>query len=164
MDVNFCAQTAGIWKLVGEVIYIIRIGIPIIVVLLGTLDLGKAVIAGEDKKIKEAQKAFIRRLIYGVAIFFVFTIVKMVFGLLNVDLDKGDNKICWQCASKPHARICNDAVEASKNTIINYDDVDTTDDSSTIDSDTSNSNYNNSSSSSSNSNSNTSNAKAADDM
>ena len=45
MDVNFCAQTAGVWKLIGEVIYIIRIGIPILVVLLGTLDLGKAVIA-----------------------------------------------------------------------------------------------------------------------
>lgn len=128
MDMNFCAQTAGVWKLVGEIIYIIRIAIPIIVVLLGTLDLGKAVIAGEDKKIKEAQKAFIRRLIYGVAIFFVFTIVKMVFGLLNVDLDKGDNKICWQCASKPHTRSCVEYVEASKSNLINEDDINTTDD------------------------------------
>ena len=153
MDINFCAQTAGVWKLIGEIIYIIRIGIPIIVVLLGTLDLGKAVIAGEDKKIKEAQKAFIRRLIYGVAIFFVFTIVKMVFGLLNVDLDEGDNKICWQCASKPHTRTCVEYVEANKNNTLNEEDVYSNDydDNSTIDD-------------SSNSNNNTNKAKSTDEM
>ena len=49
----------------------------------------------------------------------------MVFGLLNVDLDKGDNKICWQCASKPHTRTCVEYVEKSKADIINEDDVDT---------------------------------------
>ena len=114
MNVDFCSQTVGAWKLIGEIIYMIRIAIPIIIVLLGTLDLGKAVIAGEDKKIKEAQKSFIRRLIYGVAIFFVFTIVKTIFGLLNVDIDKGDNKICWVCASKPHSRNCADYMEQSK--------------------------------------------------
>ena len=160
MDINFCSQTAGVWKLIGEIIYIIRIGIPIIVVLLGTLDLGKAVIAGEDKKIKEAQKAFVRRLIYGVAIFFVFTIVKMVFGLLNVDLDKGDNKVCWQCASKPHTRSCIEYVEASKENALNEADLDTDDyNNSTIDDDYSNSNTK----SNSNSN-NTTKAKNTDEM
>lgn len=143
METNFCANTAGIWKLIGELVYIIRIAIPIIVVLLGTLDLGKAVIAGEDKKIKEAQKAFITRLIYGVAIFFVFPIVKMVFGLLNVDLDRGDNKICWQCASKPHTRSCIEYAEASKNTITDPDEYTTDRGNSEIDN---NSNSNSSSS------------------
>lgn len=146
MDTNFCANTAGIWKLIGEIIYIIRIAIPIIVVLLGTLDLGKAVIAGEDKKIKDAQKAFIRRLIYGVAIFFVFPIVKMVFGLLNVDLDQGDNKICWQCSSKPHTRSCVEYAEASKNSITNPDNY-TTDSGSSESSNYNSNNSNNNSSS-----------------
>lgn len=157
MDINFCSQTAGVWKLIGEIIYIIRIGIPIIVVLLGTLDLGKAVIAGEDKKIKEAQKAFIRRLIYGVAIFFVFTIVKMVFGLLNVDLDKGDNKICWQCASKPHTRTCVEYVEVSKENSLNSEDIYNDDyDNSSIDDNNSNNN--------SKSADNTTKAKSTDEM
>ncbi len=140
METNFCANTAGIWKLIGELVYIIRIAIPIIVVLLGTLDLGKAVIAGEDKKIKEAQKAFITRLIYGVAIFFVFPIVKMVFGLLNVDLDRGDNKICWQCASKPHTRSWIEYAEASKNTITDPDEYTTDRGNSEIDNNSSNNN------------------------
>lgn len=163
MDVDFCFQTVGAWKLVGEVIYMIRIAIPIIIVLLGTLDLGKAVIAGEDKKIKEAQKSFIRRLIYGVAIFFVFTIVKTIFGLLNVDIDRGDNKICWVCASKPHSRSCANYVEQSKAQSLIDGDYDTYDSDNYYDNDS----YNNNNSSKTNENSSSSNiddSKSLDEM
>lgn len=108
---DFCGQTAGAWKFIGEIIFVIRIVIPILIILLGTIDLGKAVLAGEEKTIKEAQKSFIRRLIYGVAIFFVFAIVKVIFGLLGLDLDQGDNKICWECSTKPHSTLCKEYVE-----------------------------------------------------
>ncbi len=119
---TFCADTAGIWRVIGYVVYIIRIAIPIIIVLLGTLDLGKAVIAGEDKKIKEAQKSFIMRLIYGIAIFFVFTIVKVIFGILGVNTDSGDPKICWDCATKPNNKACTRYTDKDDtNTYNNYD-------------------------------------------
>ena len=108
---TFCADSASLWKFIGNIIYIIRIVIPVIIILLGTLDLGKAVIAGEDKKIKEAQKTFIKRLIYGVAIFFMFTIVEVIFGLLGVETNEGDSKICWDCATKPHNKSCLKYVE-----------------------------------------------------
>ena len=108
---SFCADSASAWKFIGEIVYIIRIVIPVIIILLGTIDLGKAVLAGEDKKIKEAQKAFIKRLIYGVAVFFIFTFVKIVFGLLGVETDQGDTKICWDCATKPHNKSCLKYVE-----------------------------------------------------
>ncbi|MDO4369186.1 MAG: hypothetical protein Q4C29_01420 [bacterium] len=103
---TFCANTATIWRFVGEIIYIIRIVIPVIIILLGTLDLGKAVMSGEEKTVKEAQKNFIKRLIYGVAIFFIFVIVQVIFGLLGVETDKGDTKVCWDCATKPHNKSC----------------------------------------------------------
>ena len=108
---SFCSDTVSMWKFIGEIIYIIRIVIPVIIILLGTLDLGKAVMAGEDKKIKEAQKTFIKRIIYGVAIFFIFTIVEVIFGLLGVETEKGDSKICWDCATKPHSAECTKYVE-----------------------------------------------------
>lgn len=103
---TFCRESVSIWRFIGEVIYAFRIVIPIIIVILGTIDLGKAVMAGEEKTVKEAQKTFIKRLIYGVAIFFVTVIVKVIFGLLGVETDEGDNKICWDCATKPHAEEC----------------------------------------------------------
>lgn len=109
---TFCADSATIWQFVGEIIYIIRIVIPVLIILLGTLDLGKAVMAGEDKKIKEAQKTFLMRLIYGIAIFFIFVLVEVVFGLLGVETNEGDSKICWDCATKPHNKSCLKYVEA----------------------------------------------------
>ncbi len=116
---SFCAETAGIWKVVGFVIYIIRIAIPIIIVLLGTLDLGKAVIAGEDKKIKESQKSFLLRLVYGIAIFFVFNIVYVIFGLLGLDLNSGAPRVCWVCATKPNGSECESYVKS-----VDFDDSD----------------------------------------
>jgi len=96
----FCSETASIWKLIGDVINIFKIVIPIIIVLLAILDLGKAVMAGEEKEIKEAQKMLIKRIIYGVVIFFVVTLVQGVFSLVA---DVGDYKSsqCWICATNP---------------------------------------------------------------
>ena len=45
---QFCKDTQEIWQLIGTIIQIIRIAIPILIVLLGTIDLGKAVIAGKE--------------------------------------------------------------------------------------------------------------------
>ena len=95
---EFCNSTAKIWKLVGDVINIFKIVIPIIIVLLAIMDLGKAVMAGEEKEIKEAQKMLIKRIIYGVVIFFVVTVVQGVFGLVGENVD---SSVCWTCATSP---------------------------------------------------------------
>ena len=95
---DFCTATAPIWKLIGDVINIFKIVIPIIIVLLAILDLGKAVMAGEEKEIKEAQKMLIKRIIYGVVIFFVVTLVQGVFSLVGESVD---SSVCWTCATNP---------------------------------------------------------------
>lgn len=80
---NFCDETSGVWVLIGNIIRVLQFAIPVIIILLGTIDLGKAVMAGDDKVIKEAQKMFMKRLIYGVAVFFVVYIVRAVFSLIS---------------------------------------------------------------------------------
>ena len=64
------------------VIPLIQIGIPIILIILGMLDLGKAVMASKEDEIKSAQKLLIKRVSYAVAIFFVVLMVKLVFNLV----------------------------------------------------------------------------------
>ena len=54
---------------------VLQIGIPIILIVLGTLDLGKAVISSDDKAVKEAQGKLIKRCIYAILVFFIVTIV-----------------------------------------------------------------------------------------
>ena len=70
------------------VIPLIQLGIPILLILYGMLDLGKAVLASKEDEIKSAQKMLIKRAIYAVSIFFVVLIVNVVFGLLGAT----DNK------------------------------------------------------------------------
>ena len=97
---QFCSETSNIWRLIGIIINISKIVIPIIIIILATLDLGKAVMAGDDKEIKEAQKMLIKRIIYGVVIFFVTTLVQAVFNLVGGN-ENNDSSICWTCATKP---------------------------------------------------------------
>ena len=85
------------------IIPIIQFGIPIILVLLGMLDFGKAVLASKEDEIKAAQKMFIKRLMYAVATFLVFTIVTAVFNLLvgtSTNPNGNDWKSCWDNIKK----------------------------------------------------------------
>lgn len=76
-------------KTVSTIITVIKIGIPIILILYGMLDLGKAVMANEEKEMKEAQKRLIKRILYAVLVFFVVAIVQWVFALVDADATKG---------------------------------------------------------------------------
>lgn len=102
-----CSTIAPLINLVRDgVVPAIQIGIPIILIVLGMLDLGKAVVASKEDEIKSAQKLLIKRAIYAVAIFFVVMIVQLVFGLLS---NTGDKTItdqanswvdCWEYGRK----------------------------------------------------------------
>lgn len=93
-----CDALMPIIRLIRDgVIPLIQIGIPIILILLGMLDLGKAVMASKEDEIKSAQKLLIKRAIYAVAIFFVVFIVQVVFGLIDNSGDLGQSNwiTCW---------------------------------------------------------------------
>ena len=79
---EICTDLAPILKLVKHgLIPILQIGIPIILIVLGMIDLGKAVMAGKEDEMKKAQSALLKRCIYAVAVFFVVTIVTLIFNL-----------------------------------------------------------------------------------
>ncbi len=83
---------------------LIQIGIPIVLIVLGTVDLGKAVIASDDKEIKAAQGRLIKRVLYAAVIFFMVTIVGLVFNIVatsGTNDGVGDDwRSCWQQAGK----------------------------------------------------------------
>ena len=93
-----CDALMPIIRLIRDgVIPLIQIGIPIILIVLGMLDLGKAVMASKEDEIKSAQKLLIKREIYAVAIFFVVFVVQVVFGLIDNSGDLGQSNwiTCW---------------------------------------------------------------------
>lgn len=77
---------------------IIQIAIPIILVVLCTFDLGKAVIGNDDKENKKTIKKALKRCVYAIIIFFIVTIVNLIFTIVgtiteNETLEKWSE--CW---------------------------------------------------------------------
>ena len=77
------------------IILVIQIVTPIILVVLGMIDLIKAVIASKEDEIKKAQMTFVKRLIAAAIVFFVFIIVKLVISFVADDKDNLIN--CVNC-------------------------------------------------------------------
>ena len=94
---EFCTKMAGPLKFVGIVLWIFKIAIPVIIVVMGMIDLGKAVTASKDDEIKKAMKQLMVRLISGVLIFFIPTIVGFAFGLADGFDQEGDYSVCRDC-------------------------------------------------------------------
>jgi len=57
--------------IINKVLGYVRIIVPMLIILLGTLDFAKAVLAGKEENMRKAQSTFIKRLIAGVAVFFI---------------------------------------------------------------------------------------------
>lgn len=86
------------------VLPIFQIGIPILLILFGSIDLGKAVISSDDKAIKESTSKLIKRCVAAIAIFFVVTIVTLITNLIadNAGDEYGASSwsTCWTAAAK----------------------------------------------------------------
>ncbi len=71
--------------IIGLAVTLIQIVVPILLIIWGMLDLGKAVMAQKDDEIKKGQQTFIKRIVAAAIVFFVVVIVKLVVGLVAGD-------------------------------------------------------------------------------
>lgn len=72
-----------ITNIISYIVTGIKIGVPIILVIFGMIDLGKAVMSSKEDDIKKAQSTFIKRLMAAALVFFVITIVQFLVGILD---------------------------------------------------------------------------------
>lgn len=84
--------------LTSTVVTIVQWVIPVILIVLGMIDLGKAVTSNDEKQMKEAQKTLIKRVIYAVLVLFIVAIVRFVFSAL-APTDESKTKVsgCINC-------------------------------------------------------------------
>ena len=78
-----------------KILTILQIAIPIALLIFGTIDLGKAVMAGDEKEIKSATGVLIKRVVAAVAVFLLILIVSVVTGWVGGD----EWKTCWRAAN-----------------------------------------------------------------
>ena len=102
--IDSCGGLLPIVRVIRKGVFpLVQLFIPIILIILGTIDLGKAVIASDDKEVKAAQGRLIKRFIYAALIFFVTTLVSVLMDLVSKGGDDaGDTtslQSCWRSAS-----------------------------------------------------------------
>lgn len=88
---NYCVgilgDNNGIPGIVGDLIHYVYLGIkivvPILLVIFGMLDLGKAITAKKEEDIKKYQGNVIKKLVMGVLVFLIVIIVEFVLGFVE---------------------------------------------------------------------------------
>lgn len=98
-DVNYAGETdvdtngngyidpPSLAYLINSVLKYIRIIVPILIILLGSLDFAKAVTAGKEDEMKKAQSTFVKRIIAGILVFFVPVLVNLIMSLADMVWD-----------------------------------------------------------------------------
>lgn len=79
---NAVKVDASLPAAISAIINILKIAIPILVIVFGLLDLGKAVMSAKEDDIKKNQGLLIKRIIVAVLVFFVVAAVQFVIGIV----------------------------------------------------------------------------------
>lgn len=116
----FCVSSSPVWQLVGRILMVFKIAIPILLIVFGMIDLGKAVIASKEDAIEKATSSLIKRLIAGVVIFFIPFLVGAVFNLIESFKDLNEDSeftynVCEKCVTAPNSAKCKAAVDEANN-------------------------------------------------
>ena len=94
------------FKIAGYVVQLARWIVPLILIVLGMVDFGKAAISSDDKAISKATAALVRRFIAGVVVFFIPTIVLAILNVIDITNgieEKSDTTFgqCTKCLFDP---------------------------------------------------------------
>ena len=119
-------QAGGVCEGLDPVIKIIKHGIlkyvciliPVGLILFGLGDLGKAVIASDEKEVKAAQSRLIKRVVYAILVFLVPQLVTLVMNVVAIGADKDDQSI-----NKIKNLNKNKYLNKHIILLINYDDI-----------------------------------------
>lgn len=95
-----CTDLGPVIQLLKAILGIIQWGIPIILIIMGSIDLGKAVLASDDKEIKAATSKLIKRAIAALAVFFMPLLVNLLIKMVaqnGTSTSTGGEKDFIQC-------------------------------------------------------------------
>ena len=94
---TLCEELEPVLRIVGIAIFIIKVIVPIMLIIVGMLDMAKAVTEKDENKIKDAQHKLIKKAIAAVLVFLIVTIVGVLMNLIGAE----DYKKCTTCITNP---------------------------------------------------------------
>ena len=106
-EINICDPentTLKAFQVIGYILFILKILIPILIIVLGMIDFGKSAISSDDKAMQKSAMSLVKRIIIGIAIFFVPLLVKIIFNMIGQFSSemKKDYINCVNCLTSPY--------------------------------------------------------------
>lgn len=97
---TFCQDTKKQMQFIGYLLMAVKIVVPILLIVFGSIDFGKATLASDQDAIQKAAKALLLRTIAGVVIFLLPTVINFVFDGIIKSNTGYDN--CRRCIFNPN--------------------------------------------------------------
>jgi len=96
---NPCGDMNAIVGIVRGILSLIQIGVPILLIIMGSIDLGKAVMSSDEKEIKGASSKLMKRAIAAIAVFLVGSMVVLIMNMVSDrsggEANTADFIACW---------------------------------------------------------------------
>ena len=87
-----------VFQVARWVIRIIQIAVPFVLIIFGSLDFFKAIVAGDEKEMKQKRKPFVQRVIAAIIIILLPTLVNLI--MKNIARNTNNRfATCWSAAA-----------------------------------------------------------------
>ena len=104
---DFCYKTATVWQMVGKFLFILKILVPIIIIILGIIEFGKAALSGDEKANTTSFKTLMMKIITGIMIFFIPTVLDFALSMVQGTKDVAlKYEGCTTCMLDPFSEDC----------------------------------------------------------
>ena len=107
-DWDLCTKPEAlkVFKFIGNLLKVIFIAVPILLIVMGSIDFLKATTAGKEDDMKKAQTTFVKRIIAAVVVFLIPLIVGIIVDLLVSSTKNNEiESNCITCLLNPSS--CN---------------------------------------------------------
>ena len=97
----------GVPKQIVTIIHLIynaiRIAVPLILIIVGMIDMGRAITQQKEDEIKKAQNLLVRKAVAAALVFLIVSLVGLVFSVVNTD-DSANTT--WACIDSMLSGTC----------------------------------------------------------
>ena len=104
---SFCSNegVSDSFRILGMIVYVLKIAAPILIIITGIIDYFKAVTSSDEEALSKATSSLVRRIISGILVFLLPTIIWSILKLLDItdgiqDLNDSSFGVCTRCLLK----------------------------------------------------------------
>lgn len=109
-EINICDPentTLKAFQVIGYILFILKILVPIIIIILGIIEFGKAALSGDEKSNTTSFKTLMMKIITGIIIFFIPTVLDFALSMVQGTKDTASkHEGCTTCMLDPFSEDC----------------------------------------------------------